>query len=366
MLHNDFDPVTVMAFDPDALSMFIRVSAGGMQKSEVDDKTQIQYLRKYLSNQQHTRAKTMVIESHYIDRHYLEDFSEYYSRCFNEYPKSCSRIHFFSCKFEHPDFIEKLAENDDDFSNQLRRDYLGYVVIRPIPHTFLGKSCLLPYKELFESFEYKLIRCRTKVSLFGLDIEIKTAPFLEKDEVVAKCATSAIWALLSTSKEVSEDPSLSSITRSTGAVPEGGRIFPTESLTPVQITTSLSKFGFESIVHHLEEKTAVQDSKELSYAYVSNDIPLLIGGTVFRKEEGELKPVGDHLVCALGYRAKGADDSDSKVNLKGRAVDRLYVHDDRYGPYLSWKEAQVDIPVVGASDENATRNATVWEYGLKD
>lgn len=116
----------------------------------------------------------------------------------------------------------------------------------------------------------------------------------------------------------------------------------------------------------MEEKTAVQDSKELSYAYISNEIPLLIGGTVFRKEHEVLKSVGDHLVCALGYRAKGTDESDSKINLMGRAVDRIYVHDDRYGPYLSWREVQVDIPIAGASDESTTRNATVWEYGLKD
>jgi hypothetical protein len=366
MLHNDFDPVTVMDFDPDALSMFIRVSAGGMQKSEVDDKTQIQYLHKYLSNMQHTRAKTMVIESHYIDRHYLEDFSEYYARCFNEYPKSCSRIHFFSCEFDHPEFIEKLAIEDEGFEKDLNEAYLGNVVIRPIPHTFLGKSCLLPYKELLTNPSYKLIRRKTKVSLFGLDIEVQTAPFLEKDEVVAKCATSAIWALLSTSKEVSENPSLSSITRSTGAVPEGGRIFPTESLTPIQITTGLSKFGFESIVHHLSDKSAVQDTKELSFAYISNDIPLLIGGTVFRKEDGVMKPEGDHLVCALGFRVGSNNNSENELNLTGRDVDRIYVHDDRYGPYLSWKEDQIDVPFLDASGEEILKNITVWKYGLKD
>jgi hypothetical protein len=199
-----------------------------------------------------------------------------------------------------------------------------------------------------------------------LDIEVQTAPFLEKDEVVAKCATSAIWALLSTSKEVSEDPSLSSITRSTGAVPEGGRIFPTESLTPVQITTSLSKFGFESIVHHLSDKSAVQDTKELSYAYISNDIPLLIGGTVFRKEDGVMKSQGDHLVCALGFRVGSNNNSENEMSLTGRDVDRIYVHDDRYGPYLSWKETQIDVPFLDARGGEALKNITVWKYGLKD
>ncbi len=72
MLDDNFEPATVMKFDPGTLALFIRQSAGGMQISEIDDKEQIQYLHKYLGNSDHTRAQTMVGEAHYIDRHYLD------------------------------------------------------------------------------------------------------------------------------------------------------------------------------------------------------------------------------------------------------------------------------------------------------
>jgi len=346
-----------MDFDADSLACFIRESAGGMQISEIDDKTQIQYLHKYLGNKQHTRAKTIIVESHYVDRHYLEDFSEYYARCFNEYPRSCSRIHFFSSKFDHPEFLEHLSANNQEFIEKLQNSYLGFLVVRPIPHTFLGRLCLRPYKELVESESYKIIQPKNSVSLFGIDLTISGSLFVEKDHVVARCATSAIWSLLSSSSELNISPSLSSITKSAGAITEGGRTFPTERLTPQQITRSLRHFGLESSVHNLEASDSMCEARELAYAYLSNDTPILIGGTVYAKCGAELKSKGPHLVCAFGYRLDGSQNQVGDLRLGSHRVDRIYVHDDRYGPYVSWRETQIDIE---------GKMVSVWEYGLKD
>lgn len=61
----------------------------------VRQKPQIQYLDNYLLSQNEP-AKTVVIEYEYIERSFLEDYAAYYSRCFHKYPKTCSRLHFFS------------------------------------------------------------------------------------------------------------------------------------------------------------------------------------------------------------------------------------------------------------------------------
>jgi len=37
-----------------------------------------------------------VLESHYVDRHFLADFSAYYSRSFNAPPPFCKRLSLFT------------------------------------------------------------------------------------------------------------------------------------------------------------------------------------------------------------------------------------------------------------------------------
>src|ERR1700755_2532386 len=41
-------------------------------------------------------CKTVLLENHYIDRHYIEDHSLFYSRSYRPLPNFCRRLHFFS------------------------------------------------------------------------------------------------------------------------------------------------------------------------------------------------------------------------------------------------------------------------------
>ncbi len=208
-----------------------------------------------------------------------------------------------------------------------------------------------------------MVRTRNLVSLFGIPLAIDTAPFVEKDKIVARCATSAIWSFLSAQNGVGDNPSLSSITKSAGTIAEGGRTFPSESLTDQQICRSLRSFGFESDAHHLTEDNSVRDTKELSYAYISNGIPVLLGGMVYQVVEGEVVEKGPHLVCALGYRLGSITSAEEDMGLTSHSVDRVYVHDDRYGPYVSWQEASFSFNDKVSGE---TRDIHGWEYGLKN
>ena len=41
-------------------------------------------------------VRSLVLESHYVDRHFLADFSAYYSRSFNAPPPFCKRLSLFT------------------------------------------------------------------------------------------------------------------------------------------------------------------------------------------------------------------------------------------------------------------------------
>ena len=89
-------PVTVANYSPSLIADAIRHVTGWSQKSEVLDKRHLTYLSKYLAK---LNPQTIVIENEYIDRHYMEDYVEYYARCFHQHSRTCSRIHFFKNTF---------------------------------------------------------------------------------------------------------------------------------------------------------------------------------------------------------------------------------------------------------------------------
>jgi hypothetical protein len=67
------------------------------------------YFFKYLNKIQ---AKSFLIESNYIDKDFLIDYSNYYSRSFREIPKTTDRIHFFSAFFNEREFLSALEKGD--------------------------------------------------------------------------------------------------------------------------------------------------------------------------------------------------------------------------------------------------------------
>lgn len=151
MPSSNLSPFAVVEYNKNYLVNFVRHKTGWDQRSEVSDKTQLNYLCNYLAVD-HMSAKTIVVEDEYIDRHYLEDYSEYYARCFPSHPRKCSRVHFFSFGFSQADFLSALENNKKSFFKKLSDGYIGFAVIRPIPHTFLAKLCLkrYPYTESHE------------------------------------------------------------------------------------------------------------------------------------------------------------------------------------------------------------------------
>lgn len=60
---------------------------------------QFEYLQSYLQRGG-ARAKTMVIEKPYVDRHYLEEYGAYYFSALRNGGPTTTRIHFFATEFQ--------------------------------------------------------------------------------------------------------------------------------------------------------------------------------------------------------------------------------------------------------------------------
>lgn len=91
----------------------------GLSQADPDtvrDKLHRRYFKDYLPE---IGVKTLVVENDYVDRDFLEDYAAYYVRCFNDYDRFCSRIHFFAESFCTDDFEQTLEEPDVDFKRDV-------------------------------------------------------------------------------------------------------------------------------------------------------------------------------------------------------------------------------------------------------
>jgi len=372
----DYAPVSVVEYNKDVVVDFIRFITGWNERAEISDKPQLEYILKYLAVDQ-IAAKTAVIESEYIDRHYLEDYSEYYARCFSEHPRQCSRIHFFSHGFDITEFISAIKGENSRLIDKLEDSYIGFIVIRPLPHTFLARVCFIPYPELKNNHrKYTILTSPQSVSLFGISLKVETSAFLEQDKVVSACATSALWSLLSATGHINREtlPSPSSITKMATVSPgTDARTFPTKGLNPADLMSVIQAQNMEPTrFPYLNIEEQLSHLKSVAFSYLSNGIPFLLGGYLYELQTDEASGkerfvlLGKHFVCVLGYalgEEVGAHITDAPNFLSSRLAT-LYVHDDRVGPFAKMSLELKNFE--GTEQYEDDKNLVGLELGLLD
>ena len=157
----------------------------------VDAKIHSVYFENYFST---LGAATILIEKEYVDRDFLEDFAAYYVRCFYPYERKCSRLHFFSHAFASDDFDALLCGTNGGLTEQeLQNAYLGFIVVKPLSQTIIGRTCLKTYPEDNGRRWFPITR-RYEAHLYGMTLTVETLAFQEQDHVAAACATSSLWS----------------------------------------------------------------------------------------------------------------------------------------------------------------------------
>ncbi|MCU0288478.1 MAG: hypothetical protein MUF15_19045 [Acidobacteria bacterium] len=234
-----------------------------------------EYFNEYLKSND-IEAKTIVVENGYIDRDFLEDFSAYYVRCFTDYKRKCTRLHFFNNKFFQDEFDFFLEKYEPSFANDLYKGYLGFIVLKPLPQTIIGRTCLKTYKYTTLSGDkrvFPIIR-ENKVNLCGITLSVKSLAFQEQDSVVSACATSALWSAFQVTAKLFQHKVLSpvEITKSAAehfALEE--RPFPNKGLTIMQMVHAVRKLDMEPL--RVDVKNDEYILKSSIYAYLTYDIP---------------------------------------------------------------------------------------------
>lgn len=361
-------PFFVSDFSEELLSLVIS-KCFESEYADIKDKPQFQYLSNYLDA---LHAKTIVSERFYVDKDYSDDYSNYYVSGFKSMSKHCMRLHFFDKEFDHVNFEETLINGKSDILkwnetskkkekngilefDDLSKHYLGFIVIKPLPFTFIGKTCLKAPNDIENG---KILKRKYKVNLFGAELEIPSIAFQEQDRVISACATTAVWSLLHAlnGKHKVKLPSPSDITLA-AIEADYNHIngFPNKGLNTKQIISALEKYRLK---HH-EWNFAncdVSFENKIKYisSYLNSEIPILAGLGLYKREydftsnstnsfdespkiildDKEYSYQGEHAVCIVGSELK-------------EGSFYLIVHDDRVGPFRKYKLTEKTIDGKG-------------------
>jgi hypothetical protein len=290
------------------------------------------YFKEYFNQ---IETKTILVEFEYVDKDYLEDFSAYYVRSFKPYKRFCSRLHFFSINFDNNNFVELLGGTANKItSKSLQESYLGFMVIKPLPQTLIGRTCLITYPDEHRR-NFPFIR-KYPVNLFGIPLEVHTIAFQEQDHVVAACASSAIWVAFQATGKIFQHgiPSPVEITKAaTINLPYPDRYFPNRGLTSEQIAHAVRSQGLEPFL--IDAKSYIT-LKSAIYSYLTAKIPLILGVSLFEIKNGSTRYIGKHAVTVTGYslgESVPIDYFNTNFYLTASKIDKLYVHDDQVGPF---------------------------------
>lgn len=360
-------PYLVTKFQDTTLSALIR-ECFGYDFLDIFDKDQVKYIYNYLNS---LGAVTILLEPRYTDRDFLEDYSRYYVKRFQNDGQVCGRLHFFSCPVDHNSLDNLMLGSDSSLTREhLQEHYLGFVVIKPLSKTFIGKTCLRVGGDQGEGpGTKKKISKLYDVNLFGVDLHVASIAFQEQDKVVAACATTAIWTALHAlpDRDVKQIPSCSEITiAALNYVDGSSNGFPNKELSHKQIQRSLDVEGLRYHSTTLTKQTR-DWFQSLVSAHTDSGLPLILAGTVYgppsiemddeelgaeiralMAEEGLIAPEGeqpDAPAAATDQAAQVGEDDLTSLCLKGghaitvvgydfrEGRQWLYVHDDRLGPY---------------------------------
>ena len=322
---------------------------------------QLTYLSAYLEQ---IRCATILIEDHYVDRDYVEDMAIFYARSLRAYPPYCRRMHFFNESFDETKWRDLLVRANRGEAENIRQwlqdAYLGFSVIRPLPGSPLGRTVVATFgpeasggsrREFGGSREYA-------VHLGGFELHVEGLAFQQQDQGVSACATIALWSAIHRVAPMEGLPVMTpaQITEAASRyyLPDG-RSLPSQGLTINQMCEAIRAGGLAPIV--IPATSPERDRAQLLGYMRSGLAPVLAAETLSTR--------AGHAVCAVGVKI-GAVKPQTDMSLAYRdgatALEGLYLHDDRLGPYAS-----ADIYNLTDAESSSTRTALRIRWpGSKD
>lgn len=300
---------------------------------KLPDFRQKNYLIRYLAD---LGAQTVLEEPNYFDRDYLAEFAAFYCKSTAGYPNTCRRLHFFAGAGFNRSTLRSAAAGRERAIKRLQENYLGFVVIRPIPATPLGRTVLAWYEDLKPDTPRVVTPSRDyHAHVAGIRLTVHGLAWQQQDTGVGACATVGLWSMLHSSAfdDHHAIPTTADITQAAHQTASlGDRVFPSSGLSIEQVREAIKEHDLSPIVFN-GDLAAVTGFKGFSIERFSSSCASLIRSGYPVLIVGQLGTAGLHAVCAVGFRSCSPSTvASGQVNLQDSHIPNLYIHDDNIGP----------------------------------
>jgi hypothetical protein len=284
-------------------------------------------------------AVAMIIQTRVHDPDFLAEFGAYYSRQFNDVPRFCTRLHFFSQPVSAGNNVFEYLDHVGTSK------YLGFITLRPIIKSPVGASIISG------QLAPGIVRSADKfpVHLGGVEFYVEGTPFMQQDNAVGACAQASIWMSLRTLRkregDRAHDPA--QITDAATKYFVSSRTRPNrEGLTQQQMVEAIRAAGYAPHSIRLGswwgsnrtemDDTELAQSRQVIHTYVESAMPVVL--IVF-------PPSGGHAIVVLGVswmsdpqsyiyvQVRLHDGSISKFKHAVSWSPSFIIHNDNTGPY---------------------------------
>jgi hypothetical protein len=251
-------------------------------------------------------ARMTVIEYRYLDPHYRDEHSNFYSKTFRRYPSVAHRLHFFT---DPPP--EALASEHEPvtFSGL---NYLGFVVIRPVPAAPVGRVALRPPADLEPVLEGCMVTERA--NLFGDELLVRCVPFMAQDGQLGVCAHATLWMVSQQHHLRTGSPTYLPSYIADAAPDEigFGRPIPSVGLTIFQLSAAATRLNLPAFAYALDALPPSESLFRIVCRYLNSGLPVIVAGC-------------GHAWVLVGYRTAMSPGGADRIE--------FIRHDDEVGPY---------------------------------
>lgn len=230
----------------------------------------------------------MVIEFPYVDKMYRNTFYHFYASKLKPYSREALRISLFSGAVNESEFRQK------EIVEQLRKKYLGFLVIRPTIPKVIGRNAISPLA--FKKHQFRCCIAHIPATVNALKFSACAFPHSSQDGQMITCAETTIWSLMEYfgNRYAEYKPILPSEIHDIIRRYSYKRQMPSDGLTAEQIAYTVREVGFGAMFYS-KSKHGELFNGALSM-FVESGIPVT----------GVIK--GTNLAHAVNIIGKGTED----------------------------------------------------------
>lgn len=285
-------------------------------------------------------CNSILIENHYIDRDFIEDYSHFYSRNLEAITNSGKRIHFFRTTTAATErallrITSKLNHVSGDLSpaeQKLAEDqYLGFTFIKPLRGSPVGRTVLTCFPPLTKTSDRRSFPGTRvyPVHLGPVRLNVRGLAFQQQDVGVSACATTALWSALHKVRDFEEigAPTPAQITNyaTRYSLPFGRPLPSDEGLSLDQMCQAVQALN---VAPHVLRASSFLTGRSLLWSSMrSGFAPVML-------ISAESNPRLLHAVTAVGMREQSWTRAEVGPRDSAEKLLAVYVHDDRIGPYV--------------------------------